>query len=160
MNEVRHLRRLERIYVANPLYFVTVCSYRRKSIFDDKRAVSVLHDEWKQALERHGWLIGRYVVMPDHVHFFCAESPASNAKSLSEFMKCWKEWTSKGVSGALGISSPVWQREFFDHLLRSDESYAEKWSYVRDNPVRAGFVKTWDKWPYQGFVHFDSPLGF
>jgi len=37
---------------------------------------------------------------------------------------------------------PVWQRGFFDHLLRSDESYAEKWNYVRENPVRAGLAQS------------------
>jgi hypothetical protein len=46
----------------------------------------------------------------------------------------------------------LWQPGFFDHILRSDESYAEKWNYVRDNPVRAGLVKDADKWPYQGEV--------
>jgi len=41
----------------------------------------------------------------------------------------------------------VWQRGFFDHLLRSEESYSEKWNYVRNNPVRAGLVASGDDWP-------------
>jgi hypothetical protein len=44
------------------------------------------------------------------------------------------------------------QAGFFDHILRSDESYSEKWNYVRDNPVRAGLVETADDWPYQGEI--------
>jgi hypothetical protein len=47
--------------------------------------------------------------------------------------------------------SPIWQRGFFDHVLRSDESYAEKWNYVRANPVRAGLVNDPD-WPYAGEI--------
>ena len=46
----------------------------------------------------------------------------------------------------------LWQPGFFDHVLRSDESYAEKWNYVRNNPVRAGLVRTTDEWPYQGEI--------
>jgi hypothetical protein len=46
----------------------------------------------------------------------------------------------------------LWQREFFDHVLRSNESYAEKWNYVRDNPVRAGFVTSANDWPYAGEI--------
>ena len=38
----------------------------------------------------------------------------------------------------------------FDHVLRSEESYGEKWLYVRDNPVRAGLVDDASDWPYQG----------
>ena len=47
----------------------------------------------------------------------------------------------------------AWQKEFFDHLLRSDESHAQKWDYVRDNPVRARLVSDPDEWPYQGEIH-------
>ena len=37
---------------------------------------------------------------------------------------------------------PLWQSEFFDHVIRSADSYTEKWNYVRENPVRAGLVAT------------------
>jgi hypothetical protein len=46
----------------------------------------------------------------------------------------------------------LWQREYFDHVLRSGESYAQKWDYVRENPVRAGLVTSWDHWRYVGRV--------
>jgi hypothetical protein len=46
----------------------------------------------------------------------------------------------------------LWQREFFDHVLRSSESYSGKWNYVRDNPVRAGLVSTADEWQYAGEI--------
>jgi putative transposase len=49
---------------------------------------------------------------------------------------------------ALMGTSPIWQRGFFDHLLRSAESYAQKWNYVRENPVRAGLVTNAGDWPY------------
>jgi REP element-mobilizing transposase RayT len=123
-------------------------------------ASSVLRSEWGGAFARHGWRIGRFVIMPDHVHFFCAEQPAGAKRTLTQFMDYWKEWTSKGLSAACSLSQPVWQRQFFDHVLRHEESYSEKWSYVRDNPVRAGLVERWEDWPYQGFVDFDEPQGF
>ena len=97
--------------------------------------------------------------MPDHVHFFCAEQSAGANHPLSRFVAGWKEWTAKGILGVLKMPGPLWQEEFFDHLLRSDESYGEKWAYVRENPVRAGLVASWEAWPYQGFVDFDFPKG-
>ena len=52
-----------------------------------------------------------------------------------------------------GAARPsVWQPEFFDHLIRSSESYDQKWEYVRDNPVRAGFVSTANAWKYAGEI--------
>jgi hypothetical protein len=49
-------------------------------------------------------------------------------------------------------ATALWQREFFDHVLRSDESYSEKWNYVFDNPVRAGLVSTTQEWKYAGEI--------
>jgi hypothetical protein len=48
------------------------------------------------------------------------------------------------------IPSQEWQTDHWDTRLRSGESYDAKWEYVRNNPVRAGLVKTADEWPYQG----------
>ena len=45
---------------------------------------------------------------------------------------------------------PLYQRECWDRQLRSGESYAQKWQYVRNNPVRKGLVANADDWPYQG----------
>jgi putative transposase len=93
--------------------------------------------------------------MPDHVHFFCR--PELDAKPLSEFVGFWKSYTSRKIQ-ALGqprstpAATTLWQREFFDHVLRSAESYGEKWNYVRENPVRAGLVSTADEWKYAGEI--------
>ena len=67
-------------------------------------------------------------------------------------MQAWKQWTSKRIARVLDVSGTVWQEEFFDHVLRSSESYGQKWDYVRQNPVRAGLVASADEWPWQGEV--------
>jgi putative transposase len=43
-----------------------------------------------------------------------------------------------------------WQRDFWDTRLRRSENYDQKWTYVRENPVRAGLVKQPDEWLFQG----------
>lgn len=149
----KHLRRLDRVWRNPALYFITVCSRDRRPILTEDETVRVMQEEWAATRERHGWLVGRYVIMPDHVHFFCCERADGAERSLSRFMNQWKAWTSKRAG-----ATSLWQRGFFDHLMRSDESYAEKWSYVRDNPVRMGLVKRAEEWPHSGFVDFDSPL--
>jgi hypothetical protein len=54
--------------------------------------------------------------------------------------------------GQRPAATTLWQRDFFDHVLRSSESYSEKWKYVRDNPVRAGLVSNIDAWKYAGEI--------
>ena len=154
-----HLRRLDRVWVPGAVYFITACTQGRRPVLARPAVHEVLRREWESAQERHGWRIGRYVIMPDHVHFFCAERPEGADHELSRFMGSWKEWTAKNLRESMEGEGPLWQEEFFDHVLRSDESYGEKWAYVRENPVRAGWVATWEAWPYQGFVDFDCPKG-
>jgi len=93
--------------------------------------------------------------MPDHVHFFCR--PHVRAKPLSEFVGLWKSYTSRRIHAlrqprSTPAATTLWQREFFDHILRSNESYSEKWNYVRDNPVRDGLVFSANDWPYAGEI--------
>lgn len=85
--------------------------------------------------------------MPDHLHFF-VQGEAGLVLSK------WVGGLKRTLSVALKARGdrPLWQPGFFDHVLRNDESYAQKWEYVRDNPLRAGLVSQSDDWPYQGEI--------
>ena len=148
------LHRLSRIHVADPVFFVTSCVEARRAVLASDPVHEILFDEWHAADERHGWVIGPYVIMPDHVHFFCRRLGAPESKSLSGFLGKWKEWTSKRILGEIGRPAPLWQEGFFDHILRSSESTSEKLDYMRMNPVRGGLVAQPEDWPFQGWVHF------
>ncbi len=90
--------------------------------------------------------------MPDHLLFFCVIGETPGATSLSRFTAGFKQWTAKGILRAAREAPPVWQKQFFNHVLRSDESYESKWHYVRENPVRAGLLSAADDWPYGGEI--------
>jgi putative transposase len=95
--------------------------------------------------------LGRYVIMPDHLHLFVR---GDQNFVLGNWVKGLKRAILKTC--LIQSQTPFWQPGFFDHLLRSDESYAQKWEYVRQNPVRAGLVTCAEDWPYQGeIVHID-----
>jgi REP element-mobilizing transposase RayT len=143
-----HLHRLSNVWIKNPVYFITICTEGRRQFLSNAMPAEILVSALRDSPLIHGWAVGRYVVMPDHVHFFA--SPGFGAKSLSAFIRDWKKWTSRKLHDA-GIVSPiVWQPEFFDHVLRSADSYEGKWHYVRENPVRAGLVASADEWPFSG----------
>ncbi len=97
----------------------------------------------------HGAWIGGYVLMPDHFHAFVAID--EQRQNLSIWVKSLRNSISK-VLRQDGIAPPHWQKTFFDYLLRRAESYAEKWHYVRENPVRAGLVSHWEEGPFRGEV--------
>jgi putative transposase len=125
------------------IIFLTVCTKSRKSILASDAAHQALLAAWREAPL---WLVGRYIVMPDHVHLFCAPAELSSLP-LERWAKFWKSrvalaWPNKS-------DSPIWQRHFWDTQLRRGDSYSEKWDYVVNNAVRAGLVRQADEWPYQ-----------
>lgn len=137
-------RRLDLIYVNQPLYFVTFTTRDRRAIPSLDDAQFVLKGYARRGINKFNVALGRYVIMPNHVHLFVR---GDRNFSLSG----WVGGLKRAICVALK-SPRLWQPGFFDHMLRSDESYAEKWNYVRNNPVRAGLVKAADDWLYQGEI--------
>ena len=145
-----HLGRLDRIWLRDPIFFVTLCAIRRKKCLTRRAVHDILVQEMQISAARYGWCVGRYVVMPDHIYLFCAAIDESEAKPLVTFVGKFKEWSAKRLHRQLGLMPPIWQPEFFDHVLRSNESYLEKSLYVFENPVRAGLVERSEEWPFAG----------
>jgi len=153
MPEHRHLQRLAVVFTNQPIFFITTCVRKRRQVLAHAAVAEILIEEWQAARLRHGWRIGRYVIMPDHAHFFA--TPETDDARLDIFVGRWKQWTAKRLAKTSGIEPPLWQSRFFDHLLRTEESYAEKRTYVLNNPVRAGLVSRAEDWPYAGWIDFE-----
>ena len=101
-----------------------------------------------RAYTKHNIALGRYVIMPEHIHLFVC---GPDDFSLGAWIGSLKQALAKSMGRSRGPHA-IWQRGFFDHLLRSDESYGQKWNYVRENPVRAGLVGKAEDWPYAGEI--------
>jgi putative transposase len=140
------LSRLDRIFPNFSIYFVTCNTHQRKPLLANPAIHEAFRTFCLAAKERDIW-VGRYVVMPDHMHFFvdCGDV------LLGDWMKSLKNSLSKTLRVRDHLS-PHWQKGFFDHLIRSEPSYEQKWQYTRENPVRAKLVLTADDWPYQGEI--------
>ena len=127
-----------------PLYFVTFNTHHRKRLLANAR-VHLRFIEFRRAGEERGIAVGRYVIMPDHIHLFVSNNSDG---TLSQWVRLLK----RHLSLAIPASRPHWQKGFFDHLIRNSESYSEKWDYVFQNPVRAGLVTNPDDWTWQGAI--------
>ena len=126
------------------IVFLTVCTKNRIQWLTQAEVHELLVDVWKQA---NAWLVGYYLLMPDHVHLFC--SPMDMITTLDNWVTYWKRLFSKKHS------EPTWkwQSQKWDTRLRRTDSYEEKWNYVRHNPVRKNLVANPDDWPYQGMLN-------
>jgi len=139
---------LDRVFPNNPVYFVTACTYRRRSVLATDAVKDAFISFAKRAYTEHNIAFGRYVIMPDHIHLFVC---GPDDFQLGRWVGLLKQYLARSIVRMLS-ADPVWQRRFFDHVLRSDESYGQKWNYVRENPARAGLVTNANDWPYVGEI--------
>ena len=127
------------IYPNSAVFFITICCLPPGLNQLCKPAIApALFDSVEFRQQRGDWWVQLWLLMPDHLHGLVV---FPSDKEMAQVIPQWKELTAK----RLGI---CWQRNFFDHRLRQEESWRAKADYILQNPVRRGFVKKAEDWPY------------
>ena len=125
------------------LVFLTVTTQNRAEWLANETARELLHRSWSEAT---AWVVGDYLLMPDHLHLFCA--PRDLSFTIETWIAYWKrEFSLKHKRAEWKFQSRGWH-----HRLRDGESYSQKWLYVQENPFRKGLVKHVEDWPFKGKV--------
>ena len=126
---------------ADAVFFLTICAGNRggSEFLEDERPQRIL-DSAKFYHDQRKWFVSLILVMPDHLHMLVQFPPGPK---MNKLVQNWK----RHLARETGIS---WQKGFFEHRIRADESLWEKAEYIRENPVKAGLVENRDGWPWQG----------
>lgn len=131
-------------------YFVTVCTSRREKIFWNDVGASIarpsderLNDEGKKVARlieniptRYPAVsVDNYAVMPNHIHLLLrincgADGRAMLAPTISTIVQQLKGASTKAIRPG------IWQKSFYDHVIRNDADYKEKWEYIESNPSK------------------------
>ena len=96
-----HLPPIER----HPLVFLTVCTAKRTALLNSEPAHTILKTLWRQSVEQNGWWVGRYVLMPDHLHLFA--TPGVEPHPMEKWIAQWKSISARRLSVALGVHGPI-----------------------------------------------------
>lgn len=147
-HELRRPPRLHQITTKRdrPLFFITFCVQHRRPILNCESVHESFLIFCRVSPQSSSVFVGRYVIMPDHVHLFVTAEDSTALQKWVASLKRHMNW----CLNENGNAPPFWQQGFFDHVLRSGEPYSEKWRYVEQNPVRAGLVATAEDWPFAG----------
>jgi REP element-mobilizing transposase RayT len=132
------------------MVFLTVVTDDRQPLLACQITYDILTNLWRRSHLADGWSVGRFMLMPDHLHLFAR--PVMDAKPLANWIEMWKSVSGRKIALASISARPFWQRDYFDRFLRSGDSYEEKWRYVVMNPVRKGLCSQPTEWPWQGEI--------
>jgi len=85
-----------------------------------------------------------FCIMSNHVHFIAYRFK----KPLFQLLKNLKTYTATQANKILDRKGNFWQREYFDRIVRDRNDLDQKIVYIINNPVKAGLIDSWEKWPY------------
>ena len=141
-----HHPMVDQDYRSNIL-LLTLCTKHRQPVRANRFVEELLLKGW---LPSENWTVGKYVVLPDHIHLFCTPTLGGRSR-LACWVASWKSFVTKNWRDS--PVRPLWQRSFWDRQMRSGEDYSSRCSYILQNPVRHHLVQNSEEWPFQGEVH-------
>ena len=98
-------------------------------------AISMLVEDALRHFDGDRYLLGEYVIMPNHVHVLVTPLGEHTWPAI---LHSWKSYTAHQINRALERSGPVWQEESFDYLVRHAAQLEKFCRYIEENPLKAG----------------------
>lgn len=125
------------------IVFLTVRTLKQSKWLAGEVVHELICETWRSSA---AWHVGDYILMPDHLHLFCA--PHDVDVEIEDWILFWK----RKFRRLHNNSHWRFQSRGWHHRLRSGERYSEKWRYMMENPVRRGLVEKVEDWPHRGRV--------
>ena len=128
------------------VYFLTVCTHDKEPYFAESAGADIIVDEIEHRRKAGQAKVFSCCIMPDHVHLLMSLSE-EYPKDLRVWVSAFKRHTTRAYREVFG-PLPLWQKNFYDHVVRKEESLFTIAEYILNNPVRKGLAGSWQKYPY------------
>ena len=126
------------------IYFVTIVAKDRQPMFMDKRVAMATVESLKRLRGEFRFNVYIYCLMPDHFHGLIG--PGESGWTLGAMCGAFKSLSTR--ASWTWHTGKLWQRQFFDHIIRNHLDFEETVEYIRLNPVRRGLVTDPNDWPF------------
>lgn len=154
-----------RIWSPGGTFFFTLVTNQRRKIFLEESARQTLREAFRYGMEKAGpFRIDALCLLPDHLH--CIWTLPEGASDYATRWKIIKARFSRrylqtgGTAGAITTSKAqkgevgVWQRRYWEHMIRDQYDLSQHIDYIHYNPVKHGLVREVKEWPWSTFHCF------
>ncbi|WP_281796013.1 REP-associated tyrosine transposase [Desulforhabdus amnigena] len=125
-------------------YFITTSTKTRLPLFSDPIASKIILDSLRWLNEQGKIELVAAMVMPDHIHFVARlQNPA-----LPSLMHSFKSYTSNKINDLFRREGSLWEPQYYDHAIRTDDELLDRVNYCLQNPVRRGLVEHFKEYPH------------
>jgi putative transposase len=149
-----------RVYVAGGTWFFTVNLLQRTNNSLLIQEIELLRKVVKKIRQRYPFYINAWVVLPEHMHAIWTLPEGDSNFSLR--WRLIKSGFSTGLPKTESLSQVredagergIWQRNYWEHLIKNEFDYQRHFDYVHVNPLKHGLVKRVIDWPYSTFHRY------
>lgn len=158
MNQIKEKKhRLpSELYIGFVNVAFTVCMMNRTRVFKNPVLITQFTETLITEAANHNCDTLIYLFMPDHLHAILRGTTenAEPLKAMNKFKQKTGYWFSRNLTQA------QWQKNYYDHLIRNEESVLKQVRYIMDNPVRGGLVTNWIEYPFKGSTIYNLNTEF
>ncbi len=146
-----------RVYEKGARYFFTLVTWRRKPLLLDN--VERLRAAFRYAMDKKPFALDAVVILPDHLH--CLWQLPDDDDDFSCRWHLLKRYFSVGIDAPVNqrAEKQIWQKRFWEHLIRDDGDWENHLHYIHFNPVKHGYVSSANAWQYSSFQKY-AALGW
>jgi putative transposase len=142
---------IRRYYLLNSIVFITSVTHDRKKIFDSTENIDLYWSILEKTKSLQLFELMAHVLLPDHFHWMI-KLPQENP-NFSKILLGFKGNFTYQYKKIHHISTPLtlWQRRFWDHIIRNEDDLMRHLDYIHWNPVKHGLVKEPEQWSQSSF---------
>ena len=153
-----------RVCLKGGTYFITIVTYGRLPLFLDPQARNYLHSAWVDVTTRFPFMTDAICLLPDHIHAVLSlpEDDADYPMRIREIKRLF----TKAYQGNIGPGAPrnesrlkkneaaIWQRRYWEHVIRDERDLNNHIDYIHFNPVKHGLVDSVADWKWSSFHRY------
>jgi len=140
-----------RAYTPGGHYFFTLVTHGRQKLFDRQNNIDRLRDAFRHVKKKRPFSIDAIVILPDHLHLVLGLPKGET--DFSQRLRLIKHHLSIHIDAPRNHRGEkrIWQRRFWEHLLRDEQDWRNHIDYIHYNPVKHGYVQRPLDWPHSSF---------
>lgn len=133
-------------YSSNGAYFITICTKNKENLLWknvgancvrpldqlplSKIGIVIENEIYKLNTVYENIKVDKYQIMPNHIHLIIFIYEDSNGRTISRIIKQFKG----SITKQIGFS--IWQKSFYDRIIRNEKEYQSVWNYIHNNPLK------------------------
>lgn len=140
-----------RLYVNGGIYFFTLVTHGRRPLLCEEQTLMHLKTAFRYSMKKYPFRMSGLVILPDHIH--CIWQLPEHDHDFSIRWGLIKRYFSIGMRGDTNHrrEKNIWQRRFWEHLIRDEEDFQRCLDYIHYNPVKHGYVSKPCDWIFSTF---------